>query len=155
MQAYASERLLAGTFIAYIATSPDREEVARRGLLGEFAKLRETEVTAEELERAKTYAIGTRAIRQESGAAVLGELVDAWLYGSGLHELDEHDGRIRAVTTTRDPRCGAPVLRGGPSCGRRRARRGQNGLACTGESRRAAGLVEMIVAEAPPTRQRC
>ena len=100
VQAYASERLLAGTFISYIATSPDREEVARRGLLGEFAKLRETEVTAEELERAKTYAIGTRAIRQESGAAVLGELVDAWLYGSGLHELDEHDARIRAVTTT-------------------------------------------------------
>jgi zinc protease len=99
VQAYASERLLAGVFISYIATSPDREEVARRGLLGEFAKLRETEVTAEELERAKTYAIGTRAIRQESGAAVLGELVDAWLYGSGLHELDEHDARIRAVTT--------------------------------------------------------
>jgi len=99
VQAYASERLLAGTFISYIATSPDREEVARRGLLAEFAKLRETEVTAEELERAKTYAIGTRAIRQESGAAVLTDLVDAWLYGSGLHELDEHDARLRAVTT--------------------------------------------------------
>jgi len=98
VQAYASERLLAGTFISYIATSPDREEVARRGLLREFAKLRETEVTAEELERAKTYAIGTRAIRQESGAAVLSELVDAWLYGSGLHELEEHDARVRAVT---------------------------------------------------------
>jgi zinc protease len=67
-------------------------------LLQEFAKLRETEVTAEELERAKTYAIGTRAIRQESGAAVLSELVDAWLYGSGLHELEEHDSRVRAVT---------------------------------------------------------
>jgi zinc protease len=98
VQAYASERLLAGTFISYIATSPDREEVARRGLLQEFAKLREANVTAEELERAKTYAIGTRAIRQESGAAVLSELVDAWLYGAGLHELDEHDGRVRAVT---------------------------------------------------------
>ena len=98
VQAYASERLLGGTFISYIATSPDREEVARRGLLREFAKLRESEVTAEELERAKTYAIGTRAIRQESGAAVLSELVDAWLYGSGLHELEEHDARVRAVT---------------------------------------------------------
>jgi zinc protease len=98
VQAYASERLLAGTFISYIATSPDREEVARRGLLQEFAKLRETDVTAEELERAKTYAIGSRAIRQESGAAVLSELVDAWLYGSGLQELEEHDGRVRAVT---------------------------------------------------------
>jgi zinc protease len=98
VQAYASERVLAGTFISYIATSPDREEVARRGLLAEFAKLRETEVTADELERAKTYAIGTRAIRQENGSAVLGELVDAWLYGEGLHEIDDHDARVRAVT---------------------------------------------------------
>ena len=98
VQAYASERVLAGTFISYIATSPDREEVARRGLLDEFAKLRDAEVTAEELERAKTYAIGTRAIRQESGGSVLAELVDAWLYGTGLHEIDEHDARVRAVT---------------------------------------------------------
>jgi zinc protease len=98
VQAYASERLLAGSFISYIATSPDREEVARRGLLNEFAKLRDREVTGEELDRAKTYAIGTRAIRQESGSAVLADLVDAWLYGSGLHELNEHDARIRAVT---------------------------------------------------------
>jgi zinc protease len=98
VQAYASQRLLAGTFISYIATSPDREEVARRGLLAEFAKLRDAEVTAEELERAKRYAIGTRAIRQENGATVLSEIVDAWLYGAGLAELDEHDERIRAVT---------------------------------------------------------
>jgi zinc protease len=98
VQAFASERSLAGSFISYIATSPDREEVARRGLLREFAKLREAEVAAEELERAKTYALGTRAIRQESGAAVLGELVDAWLYGDGLHELSEHDDHVRAVT---------------------------------------------------------
>jgi zinc protease len=98
VQAYASERALAGTFIAYIATSPDREEVARRGLLAEFAKLRDAEVTADELHRAKTYAIGTRAIRQENGSAVLGDLVDAWLYGKGLQEIDEHDTRIGAVS---------------------------------------------------------
>ncbi len=98
VQAYASERRLAGTFISYIATSPDREEVARRGLLNEFAKLRDTEVTAEELERAKTYTIGTRAIRQESGAAVLADIIDAWLYGSGLGELVDQDARVRAVT---------------------------------------------------------
>ena len=98
VQAYASQRLLAGTFISYIATSPDREEVARRGLLAEFARLRDVEVTAEELERAKRYAIGTRAIRQENGGTVLSEIVDAWLYGAGLAELEEHDERIRAVT---------------------------------------------------------
>ena len=98
VQAYASERALAGVFISYIATSPDREDVARNGLLREFAKLRETDVTAEELERAKTYAIGTRAIRQENGSSVLADLVDAWLYGEGLEELAEFDARVRAVS---------------------------------------------------------
>ena len=100
VQAFASERVLAGSFISYIATSPDREDVARRGLLREFARFREAEVSAEELDRAKTYALGTRAIRQESGAAVLGDLVDAWLYGDGLHELAEYEARVRAVTGT-------------------------------------------------------
>ena len=53
---------------------------------------------AEELERAQTYAVGTHAIRQESGAAQLADVVDAWLFGRGLAELDEHDARVRAVT---------------------------------------------------------
>lgn len=98
VQAFASERALAGMFVSYIATSPDQEERARRGLLDEFAKLREAPVTDEELARAKTYAIGTHAIAQQSGGAVLGDVLDAWLFGRGLGELDEHDALVRRVT---------------------------------------------------------
>ncbi|HJU65275.1 MAG TPA: pitrilysin family protein, partial [Gemmatimonadaceae bacterium] len=97
--AFPSERRLAGMFVSYIATSPDKEEVARAGLLGEFAKLREAPVTDEELIRAKEYAIGTHAIHQQSGGAVLGDIIDAWMFGR-LSELDEHDERVRAVTAT-------------------------------------------------------
>ena len=97
VQAFASERSLAGAFGAYIATSPEKEEVARRGLLNEFAKLRDEPVTAEELEQAQTYAIGTHAIRQQSGGAVLGDMVDAYLFGA-LSELNEFDSRVRSVT---------------------------------------------------------
>ena len=97
VQAFASERALAGAFVSYIATSPEKEEVARRGLLAEFAKLRESVVTPKELEQAQTYAIGTHAIRQQSGGAVLGEIVDAYLFG-GLHELAEFERRVRGVT---------------------------------------------------------
>ena len=71
--------------------------MARRGLLNEFAKLRETPVTAKELDQAKTYALGVHAIRQQSGGAVLGEIVDAFLFG-GLRELEEFDARVRAVS---------------------------------------------------------
>ena len=97
VQAFASERMLAGAFVSYIATSPEKEEQARRGLLAEFAKLRETPVTEKELLQAQTYAIGTHAIRQQSGGAVLGDMIDAYMFG-GLRELAEFDARVRAVT---------------------------------------------------------
>ncbi len=98
VHAFSMERRLAGAFGAYIATSPEQEDLARAGLLEEFAKLRERPVLDDELERAKTYAIGTHAIRLQSGGAVLGEMVDAWLFGSGLGELDAVEDRVRAVT---------------------------------------------------------
>ncbi len=97
VHAFASERMLAGAFVAYIATSPEKEDVARQGLLGEFAKLRETPVSARELEQAQTYAIGTHAIRQQSGGSVLADMVDAYMFG-GLHELAEYESRVRSVT---------------------------------------------------------
>ena len=97
MHAYATERALAGSFVAYIATSPEKEEIARQGLLNEFAKLRETPVTTRELDQAKTYALGVHAIRQQSGGAVLGEVVEAFLFGR-LAELEEFETKVRRVS---------------------------------------------------------
>jgi zinc protease len=100
VSAFTAEWRSAGMFISYIATSPEKEEIARAGLLAEFAKLRAEPVTEAELAQAKEYAIGTHAIRSQSGGALLGELIDAWLFGRGLREIDEHDARIRAVTAS-------------------------------------------------------
>ena len=86
-----------GTFAAYIATSPAKEEQARDGLLAEFAKLREAEVTTAEMERARTYAVGAWQIRQSSGAAVLSDLADAWLHDA-LESLASYPADIGAVT---------------------------------------------------------
>jgi zinc protease len=97
VHAFSSERALAGAFVSYIATSPEKEDRARDGLLAEFAKLREQPVTARELEQAQTYAIGVHAIRQQSGGALLGDMVDAFLFGH-LRELGEFEARVRAVT---------------------------------------------------------
>jgi zinc protease len=99
VQAAAGERRAAGTFHTYIATSPEKEAAARQGLLREIEKLREAPVTPAELDRAKTYAIGVHQIRQQSGGAVLGEIIDAWLFGA-LRELEEFPARVRAVTAT-------------------------------------------------------
>ena len=100
VQAWTSERVSAGTFTAYIATDPSREDEARVALLAECAKLREEPVTPEELTRATRYAIGSHAIALQSGSVVLGELLDAWLFGTGLEELDEFAARVSAVTAS-------------------------------------------------------
>jgi zinc protease len=94
---FLADRWKAGAFVAYIATSPDKEAAARAGLLDEFRKIREGLVTSEELERVQTYAVGVHQIRMQSGAAVLGEMVDAFMFGT-LRELDEVDQNVRAVT---------------------------------------------------------
>jgi zinc protease len=91
-------RRRAGTFMAYIAMSPEKEDQARNGLLAEFAKLREQPVTARELDQAKTYALGSWAIRRESAANVMGDIADSWLFGTSLAELAEYESRVRAVT---------------------------------------------------------
>ena len=94
----ARDMRLGGMFIAYIATSPEKEDEARAALLSEFERLRSAPVTEQELARAKDFVIGSHAISQESGASLLGEMLDVWLFGSGLGELAEHDERVRRVT---------------------------------------------------------
>ncbi|MDF1502462.1 pitrilysin family protein, partial [Roseisolibacter sp. H3M3-2] len=98
VHAFAAPRRLAGAFGAYIATGPTQEDEARAGLLAEFARLRDEPVTAEELERAQVYALGTHAIARQGGGAVLGDMVDAWLIGEGLGALATFEARVRAVT---------------------------------------------------------
>lgn len=93
-------RAAGGTFAAYIGTSPDKEDTARAGMLAEFAKFRDAVVEPQELERARRYAIGTWQIRQASGAAVLSDLADAFLWGR-LEELASYPRDIEAVTAER------------------------------------------------------
>jgi len=98
VHAFGSEHRVSGAFMAYIATAPEREAEARSALLDQFARLRSTPVTEIELTRAKRYMLGMYDIRQESGGAILGEIVDAWMFGAGLSDLTEIEARIQAVT---------------------------------------------------------
>ena len=93
-------RRASGTFAAYIATSPEKEEQARASLLREFARLVEEEVSAEELDRARRYAIGAWQIRQASGASVLAEIADAWIHGA-LEDIARYPADLYAVTPAR------------------------------------------------------
>jgi zinc protease len=98
VSAYPLARWRGGAFIAYIATSPERENEARRGLLEEFERLTVESITTEELERAQEYTIGAWKIRSQTNGAQLGDLAYALTLGTGLAELREFEERIRAVT---------------------------------------------------------
>ncbi len=99
VQVLAGERRAGGYLGGYLAMAPSREAEARAGLLREWQRLRDAPVTGEELARAVTYLAGVRAIRRQSGGALLGELLDAWLAGS-LDEIDAWDAAVRRVTST-------------------------------------------------------
>lgn len=97
VSAYPIARWLAGTFVAYIATSPDRETEARRALLDQLATLAEDGIDQDELERAKRYTIGTWRIQRQTSSAVLLEIAEATLLGRGLAEIREFEQRVLDV----------------------------------------------------------
>lgn len=95
------QRRSAGGLVSYIATSPEREDEAREGLLRELERFATEPVSVEELDRAISYVVGQREVARQSGAAVAHELADAWLAGDGLEELEQPERRYRGVTVER------------------------------------------------------
>ena len=90
-------RKRAGAMLGYVATAPEREDEARDTMLRELYRLSEDEITTDELDRARNYASGLVEIRQQSGAAVAGEIMAAWVHGT-LEELAAVPQHLRAVT---------------------------------------------------------
>ncbi len=90
-------RLHAGAMLTYIATSPDREDEAREGMLRELERVSDDEISDAELDRARNYAAGAVQLRQQSARDVAGELVAGWLHGE-LGVLGQEADRLRAVT---------------------------------------------------------
>jgi zinc protease len=87
-----------GAILAYIATAPQREEEARAAMLEELARFAAEPVTPGELAQGVNYLAGQAAVQRQSGAAVAGEMIDAWLAGEGLAELESPGARYGAVT---------------------------------------------------------
>jgi zinc protease len=87
----------AGAVIAYVATSPEREAEARAAMLAELQRLVDQPPAAAETERAAWYAAGLVAIGRQHGAAVAGELADAWINGT-VPQFGDEAPRRRAVS---------------------------------------------------------
>ena len=87
-----------GAILTYIATSPEREEEARSAMLTELTRFAEERVSDQELSEGVNYLSGQAEVSRQSAGAVAGEIVDAWLAGEGLRELEDPAARYRSVT---------------------------------------------------------
>jgi zinc protease len=90
-------RWLGGAFVAYIGTSPEREDEAREAMLAELGRPTVERLDPEELARARRYMIGSWQIRQQTHARQLADLGYALLLGDGLRDLREFEARINAL----------------------------------------------------------
>lgn len=90
----------AGALLTYIACAPERENEARQEMLKELEQFRQETVTPTELTQAVNYLAGQAEVSRQSAAAVAGEIVEAWLIGDGLEELDDPGEVYRRVSAT-------------------------------------------------------
>jgi zinc protease len=92
------QRSRAGALITYIATSPEREDEARSAMLEELDRFTREPVSPAELSQAANYLAGQAEVARQSGAGVAVEILEAWLSGNGLSDLENPAAVFRAVT---------------------------------------------------------
>ena len=87
-----------GVFTVYIATAPEKLEIAQRGILEELDRLLQSAPSEEEAERARRYLCGTHAIAQQRGGQrALAMALDA-RYGRGVDADRTFPERVRAIS---------------------------------------------------------
>ena len=92
------QRGRAGALLTYIATSPQREDEARDAMLEELARFTQEPVSEAELQQAGNYLAGQAEVGRQSAAGLAGEILEAWLIGNGLDDLENPDAAFRAVS---------------------------------------------------------
>ena len=88
----------AGALLTYIATAPEREAEAREEMLKELDRFTREPVSGQELDQAVSYLAGQAEVARQSAGAVLGEIIEAWLVGTGLEETADPGQPYRRVT---------------------------------------------------------
>ncbi len=92
------QRGRAGALLTYIATSPQREEEARDAMLEELARFSHEAVSDAELQQAANYLAGQAEVGRQSAAGLAGEILEAWLIGNGLEDLENPGAAFHRVS---------------------------------------------------------
>ena len=88
----------AGTFVVYMATSPEHETEAREVLFQEVNRLRRKGPTGDEVRRAARYLQGGYAVAHQTNGARAESLAEAEVLGLGFREVEKYPTRIGSVT---------------------------------------------------------
>jgi zinc protease len=85
-------------FFVYLATSPEKTEVALDGIREELLRVREQGASVQEVERAKRYLVGSYEIEFQKNSALAAMLAFDERYGLGCREVESYAQNIMAVT---------------------------------------------------------
>jgi zinc protease len=95
---YALEGIDPGYFAVYIGTSPEKVDAALDGIRHELRRIREEEVTPDELARAKQHLVGTHEIGLQRNSARAATLALDCCYGLGTDPFLHYADSIGQVT---------------------------------------------------------
>jgi zinc protease len=98
VSAHSVEGVDPGFVAVYLACAPDKLDAAVAGVNGELARIRDAAPSAEELERAKSYLIGSHQIAMQRRAAIANAIAYHEAYGLGWQSWAAYDDAIRAVS---------------------------------------------------------
>lgn len=111
VSAFSLEGLDPGYFAVYMGTAQEKLETAEAGIRKELAKVLETEIPTEELERAKRYLVGAHEIGLQRASARASTMSLSELYGLGYDEYVRYAGRIETVTAKRVREVAQEIIR--------------------------------------------
>jgi zinc protease len=98
VSAFSLEGMDPGYFAVYVATSPERVEEAVHAIRQELKAVSENGISADELQRAQRYLIGTHAIGLQRKSAIAAALAFYEAYGQGWRSYRLYGDNIMKVT---------------------------------------------------------
>lgn len=86
-----------GIYKVYIGTDPRQETMAKDGLLQELSRLREEEVSEDEIKRAKRYLVGLQEISMQKTSVQASRYARFEALGVGYQAVDKYSSMIEEV----------------------------------------------------------
>jgi zinc protease len=97
VSAHSVEGIDPGFVAVYLSCAPDKLAAATAAVRAELARIRAQGVTAEEVERARSYLIGSHQIAMQRRAAVANAMAYHEAYGLGWQAWSGYDDAIRSI----------------------------------------------------------